>query len=254
MRIPLLLSALSMPVVAFLSQRGSFGPDNKTISDAYPTLLVAAGYAFSIWSVIFLLDIALAASQLKDPAAGSERARRANPALIAAFLLTSTWMIVFSQQLFAVALLVIWLSLALLLYAAVELNRQEGPFGNRWTTLWRWAVGLHAGWVSLAAILNTAQVLTAYELVKTSSPLPWSLLLWALGAVILLTTNHRIRGHWAYAAAAIWGLIGVAVKQFGNDMQGADVSAGVALLLAVVLAAQTLYERRRRHGAALASG
>lgn len=247
MRIPLLLSALSMPVVALLSQRGVLGPDNKTISDAYPTLMVAAGYAFSIWSVIFLLDIALAASQLKDPPAAAAPARKANPALLGAFLLTSAWMIVFSLQLFAVALLVIWLSLALLLYAAIELNRRGGDAGNRWTSLWRWAVGLHAGWVSLAVLLNTAQVITAYDLVKTSSPLPWSLLLWAVGAGILLAVNHRIRGHWAYATAAIWGLIGVAAKQFGNEMQGADASAGVAVVLAVVLMAQTFYERRR-HG------
>ena len=60
MRHALILSALAMPLIAFLNQRGLFGPDNGTVSDQYPTLLVAADYAFAIWSVIFLLDLAYA--------------------------------------------------------------------------------------------------------------------------------------------------------------------------------------------------
>ena len=57
MRILVLLLALSTPVVAWLSVTGAFGPDQGTVSNRYPTLLVAAGWAFSIWSVIFTLDI-----------------------------------------------------------------------------------------------------------------------------------------------------------------------------------------------------
>ena len=64
MRLLVLLTALAMPIVAWLSNTGAFGPDQGTISDRYPTLVVAAGYAFSIWSLIFLLDLAYAAWQM----------------------------------------------------------------------------------------------------------------------------------------------------------------------------------------------
>lgn len=60
MRLLLLLCALAMPLVAWLSQTGAFGPDQAEISNRYPTLLVAAGYAFSVWGLIFLLDVAYA--------------------------------------------------------------------------------------------------------------------------------------------------------------------------------------------------
>ena len=63
MRVLVLLFALAMPVVSWWSQSGAFGPDNGTVSDRYPTLLVAAGYAFSIWGLIFLLDLVYAAWQ-----------------------------------------------------------------------------------------------------------------------------------------------------------------------------------------------
>ena len=72
MRWIVLLAALAMPVVAWLSQTGMFGPTNGAISDRYPTLLVAAGYAFSIWGLIFLWDVVFGAWQ-----AFSSRARQA---------------------------------------------------------------------------------------------------------------------------------------------------------------------------------
>ena len=63
-RLLVLLFAIAMPVVAWLTNNGTFGPDNGTMSDRYPTLLVAAGYAFAIWGLIFLLDLVYAGWQL----------------------------------------------------------------------------------------------------------------------------------------------------------------------------------------------
>ena len=57
MRLLVLLFSIAMPLVAWFSQRGVFGPDNGTVSGQYPTLLVAAGYAFAIWGLIFAFDL-----------------------------------------------------------------------------------------------------------------------------------------------------------------------------------------------------
>jgi hypothetical protein len=48
MRLLVVLMSIAMSVIAWLSQRGAFRPTQGTVSDAYPTLLVVAGYAFSI--------------------------------------------------------------------------------------------------------------------------------------------------------------------------------------------------------------
>lgn len=53
-----------MPAVWWRSQRGTFGPDNASLSARYPTLLIAAGYAFAVWGPVFLLGLALAVWQL----------------------------------------------------------------------------------------------------------------------------------------------------------------------------------------------
>lgn len=234
MKLLLLLSALAMPLMAWLSQRGLFGPDNATLSDRYPTLLVAAGYAFSIWAPIFVLDVLLALRQLWQRRA-SEDLRTARPALVAGFALCSAWMALFPMQRFGLALLTIWAAWACLFYAALRLLRES----EGW--LLRASVGLHAGWLTLAVLMNSAQWIVARQLLNTERMLPWSLLLWGAGALLLMLANRALRGHWAFVLALLWGLLGVQVKQSASALPGADLSAGIALLLAGLLLLQSLW-------------
>jgi len=223
-----LVAAVAMPVVAWFSQRGAFGPDNGTISNQYPTLLVAAGYTFAVWGLIFLLDVLFGVWQLRTD---SPALRRARPAAAAGFALTAAWMPIFSQRLFPLALLVIWGALGALLYAAVAMAKEPLPG--------RVPVALHAGWLSLAAFLNTAQVLVAYELLPTDRMLPWSLALFAVAGGVLAWANRRMGGSLAYVSVALWGLVGVAVKQSGAPLPGADTAAAVALGIGLLLLVQT---------------
>jgi hypothetical protein len=236
MRYIVLLFAIAMPVVSWFSQQDAFGPDNGTISDRYPTLLVAAGYAFAVWGLIFVLDLVFALWQLRRQAALPARVRGC---AAAGFALTATWMPVFSQQLFWLALLIIWGALGCLLAAMLGATRARAPL------VARVPLSLHAGWLSLAAFLNTAQVIVAYRWLDTGNMLGWSLVLFALAAALLLFVNQRMRGNFAYAAVALWGLAAVYVKQSQTAISGADVAAWTALGIAAVLALQTVVLRLR---------
>ncbi|MDH5824792.1 hypothetical protein QFW77_17625 [Luteimonas sp. RD2P54] len=244
MRLLVLLSAIAMPLVAWLSQRGMFGPDQGTVSDRYPTLLVAAGYAFSIWGLIFLLDLAYAAWQAtggrrREPLLG----RIALPAALG-FALTAAWMPLFSQGLFWLCLVVIFAALACLGWCALLLSR-PGTDALAWA-----ALSLHAGWLSLAAFLNLAQAILAYRWLPTGDMLGWSLALFATAAAVLLGLNQRMRGNLAYVAAALWGLGAVYVKQSRSGLDGAEAAAWTALAIALLLGLQTLWLRRRGGGMA----
>jgi hypothetical protein len=244
MRLLVLLSALLMPVVAWFSQRGAFGPTNAAVSAEYPTLLLAAGYAFAIWGLIFIFDVVYGVWQ-----ATGERRRDATlgavaPWAFAGFVLTAAWMPLFSRGLFWLCLLVIFAALGCLLRCAALLTRDTLPMRAQW--LWAWTpLSLHAGWLSVAAFLNLAQVIVAYRLLSTSGMLGWSLVLIALAAVLLLAMNARMRGNVDYAGAAAWGLVAVYVKQSGWDLPGASTAAWVALAVAVVLVLQTAWLRWR---------
>ena len=43
-------------VVTYLSMTGIFGPTNSDLSQKYQTLVTPAGWAFSIWGAIFILE------------------------------------------------------------------------------------------------------------------------------------------------------------------------------------------------------
>lgn len=247
MRILVLLLSLAMPLVAWFSQQGAFGASNGVISDRYPTLVVAAGYAFSIWGLIFLLDVLFGLWQLSSRRTGSVVAGIRLPAALG-FALTALWMPVFSQQLFWLALLIIWSSLACLLACALRLSQERRPAtGQRWLA---WLpLSLHAGWLSLAAILNTAQVIVAYRLLPTDNMLGWSIALLVVATILLLALNQRMHGNLAYTAAATWALAAVYVKQSASDLPGAGTAAWLAVLMAVLLVAQTLWLRLRTQSA-----
>ncbi len=256
LQILVILSALSMPLVAWASQRGVFGPDNGAISDRFPTLLVADGYAFSIWGVIFLLDLVFAAWLLRGQPVPDRKGIATRIAATgwssSASRLTASWMIVFSQQWFGLALAVIWAALASLLWALMLVARAMPRGAQSWLAVF--PLALHAGWLSLAAFLDTAQTVVAAQMLPTQDQLPWTLVLWALAALLLLVANARLHAPGTgpaalgYAGAAVWGLVGVYVKQTASPMSGSDGSAWIALVLAAVLAAQTLWLRMRPAG------
>lgn len=245
MRLLLLLLALSMPVVAWFSQQGAFGPTNGAVSDRYPTLVVAAGYAFSIWGLIFLLDVLFGFWQFSPRRRPHGVVARIRLPAALGFALTAAWMPVFSLQWFWLALLIIWASLGCLLWCALRLARDPAPEpGQRWLA---WLpLSLHAGWLSLAAVLNTAQVIVAYGLLATDTMLGWSLLLFGAATVLLLWCNQRMGGNAAYVAAALWALVAVYVKQSSSTLPGSGTAAWLALAIGALLLAQTLWLKLRK--------
>lgn len=257
MRLLVLLLSIAMPTVAFFSQRGAFGPDNGTVSDLYPTLLVASGYAFAIWAVIFLLDLVYGVWQATGERRDDPTVAHVAPWVAAGFALTAAWMPLFSMAtpengLFWACLLVIFGALACLVRSAIVLSHDSTPQEGQW--LWAWTpLSLHAGWLSVAAFLNLAQVIVAQDLLSTTQMLPWSLALFGAAAVLLLVLNQRMHGNIDYAGAAIWGLVAVYAKQSGWDVPGAAVAGWVALAIAAALLVQTVLLRRRYPGGLLPS-
>jgi hypothetical protein len=243
MRLLVLLFAVLMPIVAWMNQQGVFGPTNGEVSDRYPTLVVAAGYAFSIWGLIFLLDIVYGIWQLTGERRRERALTLAAMPAAAGFMLTTLWMPLFSMGFYWACLVVIFGAMACLVVAARHVVRHGEP---RRDAIARWALGLHAGWLSMAAFLNFAQVMVAEQVLPTERMLGWSLPLLGVAAATLLAINHALRGLVPYVLATLWALAAVYVKQSGWDLPGSDVMAWGALAVAALLLVQTLMLHRRR--------
>ncbi|GAB2789880.1 hypothetical protein HNQ93_003265 [Hymenobacter luteus] len=216
----------------YVSQRYPFnGQTNAQVSAKYPTVLTPAGYAFSIWGLIFLSLLFYAVWQLLP-------AQRRNPLpdavarpLVFANLLTGLWLVVFAYELLvpsAVVMLLILASLAVVYGRARHfVGRQEAP--------WYSSVpfGLYLGWISVATVVNTTLTLGTQWQPGPEESIEIAIVLVGITAGLALNVTRRFR-ELAYPAAVAWGLAGIwAARRFEADT---EVLAWMALAAAGLVA------------------
>lgn len=183
-----------------------------------------AGYAFSIWGVIYLWLAAHAVLGLRrrsDPAWD-----RVRPSHILAVVLGAVWLAIAGGW-------PITATLAILVMAAAGITSFLGadPGHERW---WVQApMGLFAGWLTAASAVSTGVVLAGYGWLSNTGS---AVLMLALVLVVAIAVQTRRPAMPTYSASVVWAIIGVAAVNW-NEAQGlallalagAAVQAGVAL-------------------------
>lgn len=230
--------AVLVPAVQMLGGMGQSQAEFAADSDA--TLRVA-GWAFSIWSLIYLGILAYAVRQVLPATGESVPINRLGWPSAAAFLLIAAWIVAAAVDAEIATIVIIWAALLILLGAmltiAGEIRRTPRLDRDRWLTLW--PLGLLAGWLTIAAPVNILTVATGNDaLLAALPPLGWALLA-VVGVVFVgLAVTWRLR-LLAYPLPIAWGLIGVfTAEQARQPTLAFSALAGAVLLLigAVVLA------------------
>lgn len=224
--------ALVQIVVAGLGGSGAVGESVGVVANDYASPLLAAGWAFAIWGVIYAGFVAYAVYQFLPAQRGRAVHRRTGWWLVASAVLNPLWILAFSARLVPLAEVLI---IALLVCLALVFGRlsREPASGVLERVVFRGVIALYTGWVSVAVVLGTAAT-------GVWAGLPGSGGLAAIAAVVVLAAVAAILA-WVvlsgtavvgYAAAAVWALAGVV----GND-PGMVVTAAVIGVIVVVLAA-----------------
>ena len=216
----------------YVSQRFPFnGQTNAQVSYKYPTSLTPAGYAFSIWGLIFLSLLAYAVWQLLP-------AQRRNPLpdaiakpLVFVNVLTGLWLVVFAYELLVPSMVVMLLILAglALVYGRSRRLVQQGA-APWYSTV---PFGLYLGWISVATVVNVTLTLGAFWQVSAATGFAIATVLVGVTAIIALGVTNRFR-ELAYPAAVAWGLLGIWVARKG--IADAQLLAWSALGAAVLVA------------------
>ena len=190
--------------VAFAASPFLSGGFNGFAADQFPQPQVdppiqPAGYAFSIWGVIYLWLIAGTGFGLVARAeAPGWRAGRAP--LFVSLAVGSVWIAVAQVSVIAATVL-IWVMLATALVALARAGTDD-----RW--LQREPVGAYAGWLTAAASVSIGLVLAGYGLTSQDVAAYAGLAL-ALGIAAGMQALRP--DSLAYPGAVIWALIGVIV-------------------------------------------
>lgn len=229
------ITAITIPAIQMTQNIGLTVAEFSSQGDQ--TLRVA-GYAFSIWGLIYFGLAAYAIYQLTLARETPTLRAVAWPSVVAiagcgAWILASA----FNQQWLTVAIIV---ASAAVMVAGLMRARADAPSpAFRDKLLIVWPLSLLAGWLTIASAINILTVLTAQRII--SPALSWAV----IGITVVLTVGGlvgwRLRSP-VYLAPIAWGLIAVYVAEQADKPVAAWLAAGAAL----VLVAEALAMLRKR--------
>ena len=129
------------------------------VSDKYATFLTPATYAFSIWSVVYVLLTVFVVYQARDifkPQKENDLPEKVGPYFIIASVCNGLWTYVFVSDLIglSVVLLVVLTASLYILLAKLRIATYDArPMTI--ACVW-WPLMLYTGWVTIATVVNIA--------------------------------------------------------------------------------------------------
>jgi hypothetical protein len=221
------------------------GLTNAEVSAKYPTLFTPAGYAFSIWGIIYLSFVAYSIFQLLP----SQRKyliydRLAIPLIITS-VLSICWLFSFSYELLllSVSIIVLMLVTAILLLVRSKEGVLQGNISKRISI----PFALYAGWLSVATIANTSVWLIAmgwrgWALGET----PWTLLMIAVAAALAGLVSYKLKDI-VFPLVVVWAVVAIYVARQNQEQTVATFAlvSGIVIMLWVIGYGIQLLRRQR---------
>jgi hypothetical protein len=229
------------------------------ISDRYPTYVVPAGYAFSIWSLIFALSIAYAVWQMLPAQRENPLLRRIGWLTAAAFAGSTLWQFAFPAGMYALSVVLIVVTLVSLATAVGRMTGWRTPFSGaeRWLA---WiACGIYLGWITVATVANVAQALAAAGVSELGlGAEAWGIVMLIAAGLIASAVTLRTRNP-GYPLTVIWALVAASVARRAPPVVTqsdtvAYVALGAAAVVAVALVMALMRGRAAGGGAGVRGG
>lgn len=226
-----LLATIGMIAFNWLAAIGRVnGVSPSDISERYPAPITPAGYAFSIWSLIYLGMIAFSIYQLLP--ANIARFRNIRSLYIMTCALNCAWIYMWHSDQIAICLVLIFLLAVCLFLINLKLSETDG-MGEYWFV--KAPFGIYFGWVTAATLVNFSILLVHWNVEISQTGRTWiavGLILFAAALGVII----RIRlVNYLYPLAIAWALTAIGVKQSGQTLIVAATAFGtVACLIATL--------------------
>lgn len=236
------LATVVLVLMNFLSNAIPFGGNtNAEISAKYSTLITPAGYAFSIWGLIYTVLIVFAGFQLLK----GKRKRFYNlvwPYFLINVAANIGWLIAFQNEFFFLSVCLILILLGSFIGMYRFFYRLRSALGTTHRFFFQVPFSLYFGWVSLATIVNIAVLLTAIEssFFLASEEL-WSVVMIGIAGFIAVGVLFS-KKDFVFCFPIIWGLIAISVKQSQFELV-ANSTIIVASILGFAMALEFVRDR-----------
>ncbi len=209
----------------------------EVISDKYPTVLTPAGYAFSIWSLIYAGLIAFSIYQLLPR--NLVRFRNVRSLYVITCVLNCSWIYFWHREQIAFCMGLIFALLVCLIVMLIQFRKAEAGGGALFT---KGVFGLYAGWVTAATLVNFSILLKSADAI--SSPISWNLIgasFLVLAAAMAVLVRFQLKNY-IYPLAVAWAETAIAVQQSGNTV--IVVASSLCVIVGLVMAVSFVMDQK----------
>lgn len=229
----ILVLAATIGTIAFnwLAAAGRInGVTPQEVSDQYPTLVTPAGYAFSIWSLIYLGLLAFSIYQLFP--SNAVKFRNFRSLYITTCALNCAWIFFWHSDQIAMSFIIIVGLLITLLLINVKTRR--------WDSLAEfWAVnapfGVYLGCVTAAALTNFSVLLVYWKVEMSASAATALAVILILFVAACAIAVRKWLTNYFFPLAIAWALTAIAVRQSGHTLIVVAAAIGVVACLVASL-------------------
>jgi len=179
-------------------------------------LIVPSGYAFAIWSVIYLGIIAFPIYQWIRRKVGTKDWQQLHVLFSINVICNGLWLVAASYdwQWITVGIIIIMLITLYQMNAILVSRKQAGDEINYW--LERFPLSIYFAWITLATALNFST---------------WTLIIITVAAAIAYLVFRKFREA-AYTGVVVWAFVALFVRHQGEISSIAGLSFGVVIIFA----------------------
>ena len=221
----------------WVNAKGLNGNTMSSLSEKYANLFTPAGYAFSIWGLIFLALLAQASffisrafSSIKD----SDFLSQIGPYLIMANIGNGLWIYMWLMEFTGMSIVIMCGILTCLIITILNTNME------RWDAprpiifwLW-WPIALYSGWIAVATIANISAYLAKVGWDGGISEITWTILMITVAVLLnlFMIISRNLR---EFASVGVWALVAIAIRHWESipSIQWAALIGAVVLFAAI---------------------
>lgn len=207
-------------IINYLSNTGIFnGNTMASVSAEYENLFTPAGYAFSIWGLIYLSLLGFVIYQARSL---FKKAKDDSVVLeigwwfIISCIANSLWVVVWLYEYTVLSVIIMIVLLFSLLKIVVNARLELDDMPLKHIAFVWWPFSFYSGWVSVALIANIAAYLTKINWNGFGiSEVTWTIIMIGIagGINIFMTWNRNMR---EFALVGVWALVAIGVANWGE--------------------------------------
>jgi len=207
-------------IMNYLAGTGAFGGRSVgDVSAMFQNPFTPAGYAFSIWGLIYLLLIGFVVHQLVAYYRFGEtrEIKQTGIWMALANVANGCWIYAWLNLHIGTSVIIIFIMLISLIVLSVRLKLELWDAPLRIIAFVWWPITIYLGWIIVASVANVTAFLVSINWQgRFLSPSSWAILMIALGAIIYLLLIHY-RNMREAALVGIWAFVAIAVRHWGQN-------------------------------------